>query len=269
MNKDTNEKEYGLMASVSGESKLIDKEPEKCTEVWPNLLYRELICTIIVTSCFILISVFFNAPLEEQANPTITPNPAKAPWYFLGLQELLVYFDPWIAGVVLPSVILIGLMLIPYLDPKRASQEGVGECALKKRPVAWLFIFGYVMWFILILIGSFLRGPGWNIFWPWEEWDMHKVVAATSINLSEVFGISSKIPWYLREIPGVILLLIYFIGIPLILVRVKKGFFASFDIIRKTLFLALTMGMFFVPIKILLRLVFGIKYILVTPWFSI
>ena len=269
MNKNNDEKEYGLMASVLGKSNLIDKKPNKCTEVWPNLVLRELICAIMVVSCLMLISIFFNAPLESQANPTVTPNPAKAPWYFLALQELLVYFDPWIAGVALPTVILIGLMLIPYLDPRRASREGAGEYALSKRPVAWLFIFGYIMWFILLLIGKFLRGPGWNIFWPWEEWDLHKVVTTTTVNLSEVFGISFNTVWYLREVPGVILLLIYFIGIPLILVRAKKGFFDSFDVIRKTLFLALTMGMFLVPVKILLRLVFDIKYILVTPWFSI
>lgn len=269
MNKNIDKKKYGLMAEVEGKSNLSTKNPDECIQSWPNLVFRELICAIMVISCLILISIFFNAPLEGQANPTITPNPAKAPWYFLALQELLVYFDPWIAGVILPSVILIGLMLIPYIDPKRASREGVGEYDLGKRPVAWLFIFGYLMWFILIFIGVFLRGPGWNIFWPWEVWDLHKVVAATSINLSEIFGLSFRTPWYLREIPCVILLMVYFVGIPLILVRVKKGFFASFDIIRKILFLSLTMGLFFVPLKIFLRLVFDIKYILVTPWFSI
>ncbi|MEK7813461.1 MAG: cytochrome C [Candidatus Desantisbacteria bacterium] len=266
MSKETNEKVYGLMAAVDGKSNLQPKNPDECTGSWPSLVYRELICAIIVTSCFILISVLFNAPLEEQANPTITPNPAKAPWYFLGLQELLVYFDPWIAGVVVPSVILIGLMMIPYIDVNR---EGTGEYCLKKRPYAWLFIFGYVMWFVLIFIGSCLRGPGWNIFWPWEEWDIHKVVAVTTLNLSEVFGISFRTPWYLRELPGLILLLVYFIGIPLVITRIRKGFLASFDIVRKMLLLALTMGLFFVPIKILLRLVFEIKYVLVTPWFSI
>ncbi|MBI2001357.1 MAG: cytochrome C, partial [candidate division NC10 bacterium] len=87
---------------------------EDRVHVWPFLVRNEWICTLIVMVLLTVWSIVINAPLEEPANPANTPNPSKAPWYFLGLQEMLVYFDPWMAGVVLPSLIIIGLMLIPY-----------------------------------------------------------------------------------------------------------------------------------------------------------
>src|SRR5439155_23883252 len=82
---------------------------------WPDLVYVELICLVVVMAVMIVWSIFLKAPLEEPANPTDSPNPSKAPWYFLGLQEILVYYDPWMAGVVLPSLIIVGLMAIPFL----------------------------------------------------------------------------------------------------------------------------------------------------------
>ncbi len=84
--------------------------------VWPYLVRNEFLCSIIVMVILTVWSITIDAPLEESANPTQTPNPSKAPWYFLGLQEMLVYFDPWFAGVVLPSLIIVGLMVIPYID---------------------------------------------------------------------------------------------------------------------------------------------------------
>jgi hypothetical protein len=107
------------------------------------------------------------------ANPSVTPNPSKAPWYFTGLQELLVYFDPWIAGVVLPTLIAVGLMAIPFIDPDKT--KGVGRYGFKERPLAMTyFLFGVGMWFFMIFIGSFLRGPNWDIYMPWESWLIHK-----------------------------------------------------------------------------------------------
>jgi len=89
---------------------------QKEVHVWPFLLRMEFLVAIIVTIILMVWSITLNAPMEEPANPNLTMNPAKAPWYFLGLQEMLVYFDPWIAGVLMPGLIVVGLMVIPYID---------------------------------------------------------------------------------------------------------------------------------------------------------
>ena len=104
-------------------------------------------------------SITLNAPLEEPANPNLTMNPAKAPWYFLGLQEMLVYFDPWIAGVVMPTMIIVGLMVIPYID---TNPLGSGYYTWKQRKFSiGTFLFGFIiLWVSMILIGTFIRGPG-------------------------------------------------------------------------------------------------------------
>src|SRR5207253_6999367 len=114
-------------------------------------------------------SITVDAPMEEPANPTKTPNPSKAPWYFLGLQEMLVYFDPWIAGVIMPSLIIVGLMAIPYID---ANPLGNGYYTYKQRKFAiWTFIFGLIiLWVSMIVIGTLIRGPGWMWFWPGMTW---------------------------------------------------------------------------------------------------
>ena len=126
--------------------------PEKKMEVWPNLVVREYIGAILMLIFLVGWFVLQNAPLEELANPTVTPNPSKAPWYFLGLQELLVYFDPWLAGVKLPGIIALGLIAIPYLDPD--PKAGVGYYSIKERPFAnTVFLFGIGLWFVLITIG--------------------------------------------------------------------------------------------------------------------
>ncbi len=156
--------------------------PEKKMEVWPNLVVREYIGAILMLIFLVGWSVLQNAPLEELANPNVTPNPSKAPWYFLGLQELLVYFDPWLAGVKLPGLIMLGLIAIPYLDPD--PKLGVGSYSIKERPFASaVFLFGVTMWFVLIAIGTFMRGPNWAWYWPWESWAVHKPLPAPTWNL--------------------------------------------------------------------------------------
>lgn len=169
------------------EQKLPPEEKETSdqkTWVWPDLVYIEFLCMILATVFLVVWSLTVRAPLEEPANPSNTPNPSKAPWYFLGLQELLVYFDPWFAGVVLPSIIVFGLMAIPYID---VNPKGNGYYSFKDRKLAMVtFLFGFfVLWDFLIPIGTVLRGPGWNFFGPFEVWNAHKVVALTNVNLSE------------------------------------------------------------------------------------
>jgi quinol-cytochrome oxidoreductase complex cytochrome b subunit len=145
---------------------------EEKVDVWPHLVKREYIAAA-ATVLFIMVwSILQNAPLEAIANPNVTTNPSKAPWYFVGLQELLVYFDPWIAGVAMPGLIIVGLIAIPYID---TNPKGIGYYAWKERPFAnTLFMLGIVMWFALIYIGYAMRGPNYAWYWPWESWYMLK-----------------------------------------------------------------------------------------------
>jgi quinol-cytochrome oxidoreductase complex cytochrome b subunit len=141
---------------------------EEKVEVWPHLIKREYIGAAGTTLFILVWSILMNAPLESIANPNVTPNPSKAPWYFVGLQELLVYFDPWIAGVLLPGLIIVGLMAIPYID---TNPKGVGSYAWKERAFAnTMFMLGIAMWFILIYIGYACRGPNYAFYPPWESW---------------------------------------------------------------------------------------------------
>ena len=148
--------------------------------VWPDLVYVELISLILISAYMIIWSIGLPAPLEQPANPAESPNPAKAPWYFLGLQEMLVYFDPWYAGVVLPTFIIIGLMAIPYLD---RDPNGSGYYSYKDRKLSMsLYLFGWlILWNVLIVIGTFLRGPNWGFFGPFEYWDSHRLEALTNV----------------------------------------------------------------------------------------
>src|ERR687883_1965954 len=118
---------------------------------WPNLVRAEFLVALFVMVVLILWALLIDAPLEEPANPTRTPNPSKAPWYFLGLQEMLVYFDPWIAGVVLPSLIIVGLMVIPYVD---VNPKGNGYYTWSERKFAIsTFCFGFlILWVGMITI---------------------------------------------------------------------------------------------------------------------
>src|SRR5437763_920305 len=116
----------------TAEGKPLIEQEETAEKVltWPDLVYTELICMVLLTVLLIGWSMALPAPLEQPANPSTSPNPSKAPWYFLGLQEMLVYFDPWLAGVVFPGLIIVGLMAIPYID---TNPKGNGYFTLKER----------------------------------------------------------------------------------------------------------------------------------------
>lgn len=181
------------------------------TWVWPDLLYIEFIALIICSVVLILWAIYLRAPLEQPANPATTPNPSKAPWYFLGLQEMLVYYDPWYAGVVLPSIIVVGLMAVPYID---INPKGNGYFTFTERKFAiGIFLFGYLaLWVFMIITGTFLRGPGWNFFGPFEFWDPHKVVALNNVNLSDYVWVEwfqwiykrTHIEWFNQGLPNVV-----------------------------------------------------------------
>ena len=263
---------------------------------WPFLTRSEFICAIIVMVVLTVWSIVINAPLEEPANPAQTPNPSKAPWYFLGLQEMLVYFDPWIAGVVLPTLIIIGLMLIPYID---VNPKGNGYYTLMERPFAILtFLFGFIiLWVSLIIVGVFFRGPGWNLFWPWEKWDTHKVLALTNVDLPywDIGGTGLPFKWMgnpkVKDIPlfgsflvsmgfvnlgevellgGVLTALYYSLGFAFWYWKKEKiETLRLLGPARYGIVAFLFLTMMGLPIKMFLRLFFNIKYVWVTPWFNI
>lgn len=254
-----------------------EAEDQQRVMVWPDVLRAELIIFLIAAAVLIVWSILLRAPLEAAANPADVPNPSKAPWYFVGLQELLVYFDPWIAGFLIPVLTIIGLCVLPYLD---VNKNGNGYYTLRERPFAiTIFLFGFlILWLLPIVIGTFLRGPSWSFFGPFEPWDPQQAAVGTSVNASELFwtrvlgrslpspesaGVISSL---LRELPGLVGLGAYFIGITLILKRTRMRELAV--AMGKTryvtlIFLLTTMGL--LPIKMLLRWVFHIKYIVSFP----
>ncbi len=196
------------------EQKLPPDEKESSNQktwVWPDLLYIEFIALIICSFVLIFWAIYLRAPLEQPANPAATPNPSKAPWYFLGLQEMLVYYDPWYAGVVLPTIIIVGLMAIPYID---LNPKGNGYFTFAERKFSIsIFLFGYLaLWVFMIITGTFLRGPGWNFFGPFEYWDPHKVVALNNVNLSDYVWVEwfpriynrTHIEWFNQGLPNVV-----------------------------------------------------------------
>src|SRR5436189_1717007 len=208
----------------------IEKAESDRVWVWPDLVYTELISLILCSVVLIVWSIFLKAPLEQPANPANTPNPSKAPWYFLGLQEMLVYFDPWLAGVVLPGLIIVGLICIPYVD-RNPKGNGYYTFAERKTEIT-IFLFGFaILWASLIVLGTFLRGPNWNFFGPFEFWDIHKLAALTNINLAEyiwVRGFRTALPTnpFVREVFGMVLVLIYVFVLPVVLAKAWfKGYY--------------------------------------------
>jgi hypothetical protein len=250
----------------------VEKDESDRVWVWPDLVYTELISLIVCSVILIVWSILLKAPLEQPANPAATPNPSKAPWYFLGLQEMLVYFDPWLAGVVLPSLIIVGLICIPYID-KNPKGNGYYTFAERKAEIT-IFLFGFaVLWASLIVLGTFLRGPNWNFFGPFEFWDIHKLEALTNVNLSEyvwVRALKMGLPtsWFVREIFGMLFVLAYVFALPVVLGKSWfKGYYEKLGPARYYLGAFLFLMMMSLPIKMLLRWLFNLKYIVAIPEF--
>ena len=243
----------------------------KEVHTWPYLMRVEFLAALIVTVILTVWSITLNAPLEELSNPNLTMNPAKAPWYFLGLQEMLVYFDPWLAGVVFPTLIIVGLMVIPYID---ANPLGAGYYTIKQRKWAIItFCFGFiVLWIAMVFIGTFFRGPGWVLFPLGKTWDPTYQPYAVNRDLPDLFHITSMT---VKSIFGFVVVALYFAvtGLTLHKLITRKGFNQKIYQ-RMSLIQYLTMQFFLIsmialPIKILIRLLFNIKYVWITPWFNI
>jgi hypothetical protein len=264
---------------------LFEQEDNDKVLVWPDLVYTEMICMVVLTAVLVIWGVVLQAPLEDPASAVKTPNPSKAPWYFLGLQEMLVYYDPWMAGVVLPSIILVGLMALPYID---FNKKGNGYYTFNER---WFsittFLFGFIpLWIGLIILGTFLRGPNWNFFGIYEFWDVHKLEVLNNVNLSEIVWVDKlkqplpvapadagevgKILMILkRESVGLVLVLGYLIALPpLMAMTIFRRFFVKMGFVRYMVFANLVLFMACLPIKMVLRWAFNLKYIVAIPeWF--
>ena len=155
---------YGIQGLVRGPFTKIGNTSDKSVFSWPNLLQSELLVLLLTISVILLVSVFFNAPLEEPVNVMHPPNPAKAPWYFLGLQEMVSYSAFW-GGVGIPGLEVVILLLIPYIDRKPV---GVGRWFARERLLAnSLFMTFVVVNVVLMVIGTFFRGPNWEFVSPW------------------------------------------------------------------------------------------------------
>ena len=152
-----------LTVVKSGSIQDVKATPQDRVHVWPHLLLGEFVASLFCTAFLLIFSVFVNAPLLELANVNETPNPSKAPWYFLGLQELLTMFHPMVAGVTVPGIALFLLILAPYIDRNK-------EKAPEKRKFAVSLMTVHLMfWSVLVMIGSFFRGPGFNFIFPWND----------------------------------------------------------------------------------------------------
>jgi hypothetical protein len=256
-----------------GEPTLEGELSKKKVFTWPDLVYTELICLVLFTALLMVWSISIQAPIEEPASQARTPNPSKAPWYFLGLQELLVYFDPWIAGVLLPSFIIVGLCAIPYLD---LNPKGNGYYTFKERPFAIsFFMAGFLLlWVSLVIMGTFLRGPNWSFFGPFEYWDPHKLEPMVSVNMSEIFWVKflhMGLPRNIiqRELPGILFLGFWFLMLPPILGKTLfKNMAAQMGPIRFNVLMHLFLWTALVPFKMVARWTISLKYIVGIPeWF--
>lgn len=234
---------------------------------WPYLVRLELLATTVIMIVITVWSICLNAPTEEPANPNRTPNPSKAPWYFLGLQEMLVYFDPWIAGVVLPALIIIGLMIIPYVD---INPRGNGYYTIRERRFAIsVFLFGFlILWLALIILGTFFRGPGWYLFMPWQYWDPHKTVAIANVDLPYQLGARKQGTMF---VVGMLATLGFYPGLAILghaLFR-KRTWFQELGVVRFHIVAFFFVIMMSLPAKIILRLAFNTKYVWTTKYFNI
>lgn len=152
-----------LLAVVKPEAiQRVEKEPIDRVNVWPHLMAAEFLSLLAVTALLVVFSAFIDAPFRELADINTTPNPSKAPWYFLGLQELLRYFHPQVAGVTVPQWIILGLIAAPFIDRNPSHRPEDRKLAIV------LFTIFLLFFAVLTIVGSLFRGPGFNFVYPWN-----------------------------------------------------------------------------------------------------
>ncbi len=270
---------------VAQHSPPLEQADSQRSLVWPDLVYIELIAIVSISVLLVVWSLWVRAPLEQPANPALTPNPAKAPWYFIGLQELLVYSDAWLVGVLVPCAAVLGLMAIPYLD---FNPQGSGYYTIRERRFATaVFLFGFLMlWIVPILTGVFLRGPNWSAFGPYEVRDPGKLSATCNVTLAQWFwtsllgrqllqvpahGLCGRLAAIAgRESAGLTLLAGYFLVLPPLLGRtLLAGFRRRLGRTRYLLMILLLLLAVALPLKMLLRWSFGLSYLVSIPEWSL
>ena len=152
-----------LTVVKAGSIQDVKATPTDKVHTWPHLLIGEFVAALAMTSFLLVFSAVVNAPFLAGANYNFTPNPSKAPWYFLGLQELLTMFHPMVAGVTIPGIGIFGLMLAPYIDRNPSTKPEDRKFAIA------LFTLFMMFWAVLVIIGCFFRGPGFNFTFPWRD----------------------------------------------------------------------------------------------------
>ena len=221
--------------------------------VYPGLVFREFLVVLLALLVLCWAGLLLEAPLGAHADPEFTPNPAKAPWYFLGFQELLVHFDPWLAGVVIPLLAVVGLAVIPLLDN---NPGGADRYSFWRRRWATVpFTFGMVFLVALTIAATWFRGPNWDWYWPWENWAMARPSRLGFHSLPSLLG-------------GFLLLGYYIAGVALAY-RLWPGRLAAWGRVRTLVYLFFVLTMVGVAIKVLTRLLFNVRYLVQTPWFNI
>ena len=225
----------------------------KMEPVYPGFMFKEMLAALVCLLALAWLAMLVHAPLDVPADPAFTPNPAKAPWYFLGVQELLVYFDAWLAGVVIPLVVVAALVAIPFLD---SDPHGAGQYAWRSRRAAVIpFTAGLLLWVLLTAMAAWFRGSNWDWYWPWESWGMAKPSRT---------GFAS-LPWP----AGLTLICGYYLGGFLLLGAFLRRRYPIWGKWRLAVYRFLALSMAAVAIKVVLRLAFNLRYLLVTPWFRI
>ena len=152
-----------LTVVKAGSIQDVKATPVDKVHVWPHLLVGEFVASLFMTAFLLVFSTLVDAPLRALRNYNLTPNPSKAPWYFLGLQELLTMFHPMVAGVTIPGVALGLLAAAPYIDknPSHKPED-------RKFAITMMLMF-MMFWAVLVIVGSFFRGPGFNFVLPWKS----------------------------------------------------------------------------------------------------
>ena len=232
---------------------LKENDPPVMLPVYPGFVFKEFLVALACLLVLAWLGLVIEAPLDVPADPDFTPNPAKAPWYFLGIQEMLLYFDPWLAGVVIPFLIISGLVMVPLLD---TDPRGAGRYSFRRRIWATLpFTAGLLLLALLTVMAAWFRGSNWDWYWPWQDWSMAKPARPNFRSLPNWLGFSLIGIYYLM---GILLPFTFW-----------HSRFEKWGRVRYSIYFFLVLTMEAVVIKVLLRLLLNVRYIVQTPWFNI